>query len=311
MTKPDQLVSMDDVTDLHLLEPEPTSLAAAVRAADAAATAAGVRLREISELDDLDAVYRLYDGIWHPDPTNPPVTIELMRALTKAGNYVTGAYDDRELIGACVGFFGAPAGEALHSHIAGVAATALGRNVGYALKLHQRAWAMTRGVTTIGWTFDPLVSRNAYFNLGKLAADAVEYLPNFYGDMNDRINGSDDTDRLFVHWRLDAPQVAAACAGAAPTFSAQAARARGAVVGLARSEHDTPVPGTLTGDNVLVAIPTDIGALRAANRGRAKQWRVAVREVLVALMADGARVAEFDKSGWYLVTRIPPGEDHR
>src|SRR5699024_8773798 len=106
-----------------------------------------------------------YDRIWRPDPANPPVTTELLRALTKAGNYVTGAYDGAELIGACVGFFGEPAGAALHSHIAGVTGAARGRHVGFALKLHQRAWALRRGVREIAWTFDPLIRRNAYFNL--------------------------------------------------------------------------------------------------------------------------------------------------
>ena len=58
------------------------------------------------------------------------------------------------------------------------------------------------GVSEIAWTFDPLVSRNAYFNLIKLGADAVEYLPNFYGPMLDTINGDDDSDRLLIKWRL-------------------------------------------------------------------------------------------------------------
>ena len=108
----------------------------------AAAASAGVEVRELHELADLDDVYRLYNSIWRPDPKNPPVTTELLRALTKAGNYVGGAYDGDTLIGACVGFFGAPAEVTMHSHVAGVSSAARGRNVGFALKLHQRAWAL-------------------------------------------------------------------------------------------------------------------------------------------------------------------------
>jgi len=33
----------------------------------------------------------------------------------------------------------------------------------------------------IAWTYDPLIRRNAYFNLVKLGARPVEYLRNFYG----------------------------------------------------------------------------------------------------------------------------------
>ena len=79
------------------------------------------------------------------------------------------------------------------------------RNVGYALKLHQRAWALQRGIATITWTFDPLVRRNAYFNLAKLGVRATRYLPNFYGAMQDPINAGDDTDRLLVDWDLASP----------------------------------------------------------------------------------------------------------
>ena len=118
---------------------------AAVRAAESAARAAGVRIRTLTDLAGLDEVYRLYDGIWRPDPSNPPVTTELLRALTKAGNYVGAAFDGPRMVGACMGFFGAPADTALHSHIAGVASAALARSVGIALKRLQRAWAMQRG----------------------------------------------------------------------------------------------------------------------------------------------------------------------
>jgi predicted GNAT superfamily acetyltransferase len=279
--------------------------------ADAAALAAGVEIRELTELDDLDAVYRLFDGIWRPDPKNPPVTTELLRALTKAGNYVAGAFDGRRLVGACVGFFGAPKGEALHSHIAGVSSVAAGRHVGFALKLHQRAWAMARGVSAIAWTFDPLVSRNAYFNLVKLAAEPAEYLPNFYGGMHDGINGADETDRLLVHWRLDAPAVLAACNGTHRFCSAEAELARGAVVALGRSEHGGPVMGTLGGHTVLVAVPKDIEAVRATDPGLAKEWRAVVREVLSTLMDGGARVTGFDRTGWYVVERGPESKENR
>ncbi|MBO0830997.1 MAG: GNAT family N-acetyltransferase [Actinobacteria bacterium] len=279
------------------------SAGAAVQAAEAAARTAGVQVREISELDDLEAVYRLYDRIWRPDPKNPPVTTELLRALTKAGNYVGGAFDGAELLGACVGFFSAPPGMAMHSHVAGVSSGALGRSIGFALKLHQRAWAMQRGVSQIAWTFDPLVSRNAYFNLVKLGATAVEYLPNFYGDMNDGINGAGETDRLLVQWDLTAAGVVAASTGTINPADAGAELNRGAVIALARSDDGKPVAGKLAGDTALVAVPHDIEALRRADPDCAQQWRIAVREVLAAVMAAGGHVAGFDKSGWYVVRR--------
>jgi predicted GNAT superfamily acetyltransferase len=269
----------------------------AAAAADSAAVAAGIEVREIWELAELDAVVRLYGAIWG-NGTNPQVTVELLRALTKAGNYVGGAFMGDRLVGACVGFFHAPSEDALHSHIAGVSREGIGRGIGFALKLHQRAWALRRGVSEVAWTFDPLVSRNAYFNLVKLGARADEYLPNFYGAMTDSINGGDDSDRLLVRWRLADPGVVEACSGRPATT-----QLRGAVVALGRSDTGAPVKGPLDGSTCLVAVPADIEALRVEDPAVARQWRTAVRETLGVLMSDGARITGFDRAGWYVVRR--------
>ncbi len=276
-------------------------------AAERAARAAGVRIRTLTELAEFEAVCRLYAGIWRPDPANPPVTAELLRALSKAGNYVAGAYDDTGLAGASVGFFGAPAHRELHSHIAGVSAAALGRSVGFALKLHQRAWSLHRDVAAITWTYDPLVRRNAYFNVAKLAAVPAEYLPNFYGGMHDGINAGDESDRLLVRWELTAPPVERACAGVPRYCDAERERAAGAVVALGRTEAGEPVRGAGSGATVLVAVPADVEALRLTAPDTARRWRVAVREVLGALLAEGATVTGFDRTGYYVVTRAERG----
>ena len=283
-----------------------TEAAQAVQAADAAALAAAVTVREVTELVELQDVVRLFSAIWGRD-ANPPMTVELLRAFTKAGNYVGGAFDETSegvrMVGACVGFFHAPAEDALHSHIAGVEPGLNGRHVGFALKLHQRAWALRRGVSEIAWTFDPLVSRNAYFNVVKLGAHPDEYLPNFYGTMLDSINGEDDSDRLLVRWRLRSPQVVAACRGHHAPAGVTDELAAGATVGLGVSDHGEPEPGDLDGATVLVAVPRDIGAIRSHDPELAARWRVAVREALEDLIGNGGRIDGFDRSGWYVVRR--------
>jgi predicted GNAT superfamily acetyltransferase len=280
-----------------------TDLDAAVQGADAAARAAGVTVRTLDELPDLAQVVDLFATIWRRSGS-PPLTLELLRALTKAGNYVGGAYADGRLVGACVGFFHAPEEDSLHSHIAGVAPDATGRSVGFALKLHQRAWAIARGVHEVAWTFDPLIARNAWFNLTKLAARATEYLPNFYGPMDDGINGRDESDRLLVRWRLTDPAVVLACAGGGVGAVADDLRAGGAVIALGPDGSGRPVVGRLDGAVSLVAVPPDVARLRGADPEAAARWRLAVREVLTTLLADGAgRIEGFDRSGWYVVRR--------
>ncbi|MFF0520792.1 GNAT family N-acetyltransferase [Actinomadura nitritigenes] len=291
------------MTDLIRDRRESPPVDAACAAAEAAARAAGVGIRPLDRVGELEAVRRLYEHIWRTGENNPPVTADLLRAMTKAGGYVSGAFDDGELVGACFGFFSPPAREALHSHIAGVLAHTQGRNVGFALKLHQRSWAMLRGVREICWTYDPLVRRNAYFNIAKLAADPAEYLANFYGPMDDDINRSDATDRILVRWRLEAPEVEAACDGGPRMTDAGAARAAGAAVALSASAAGGPVVGHADARTVIVGVPRDVEALRVSDPACAAEWRTAVREVLGGLIADGARVRGFDRTGWYVLDR--------
>lgn len=279
-----------------------SSLELAEQAALVAAEGAGVSVRPVGDLDELKSVARLCAEIWQGS-TEPPLTAELLRAMDKVGNYVVGAFDGSDLMGACVGFFGAPAERILHSHIAGVAPESRSHNVGFAIKVHQRAWAMQRDVELIEWTYDPLVARNAHVNVTKLGALPVEYLPNFYGGMHDVINNGDDTDRLLVHWVLDSPAVAAASTGRPCARNVATERARGAVEALGINHQGGPVAGHSGGDIALVAIPTDIERLRVGDPVLAREWRVAVRDSLVGLLADGRRITGFDKAGWYVVER--------
>ena len=281
---------LDDVAD------------AADVAAAALARRSGVRIVDLVDLDALHEVQALFDSIWHPAPDNRPVTVELMRALSKAGNPLAGAYDGAQLVGASVGFFAAPAGTSLHSHVTGVAASAQRRSIGRALKLHQRAWALERGITRISWTFDPLVRRNAWFNLGRLAATPLEYLPDFYGQMGDTINGADQSDRLLTSWALDSDAVIRAVSGDPPTVDLAALRAAGAVAVVSPGPDGGPLvtPSSSAGTR-LVAVPPDVEALRRSDPDLAAAWRLAVREALGA----GARVRGFAREGWYVVDGTP------
>ncbi|MFJ9776906.1 GNAT family N-acetyltransferase [Kitasatospora sp. NPDC101157] len=252
-------------------------------------------VRELHEIDDLEAIDRLYAGIWGTEDGGSPVSIEVMRALAHAGNYVAAAYEDTRMVGASIAFFAAPAGTTLHSHITGAAA---GRGIGLALKLHQRRWAQDRGLQQITWTYDPLIRRNAYFNLVKLGARPEEYLPSFYGAMGDAINAGDESDRVLACWHLDAPAVEAAARGEHTPTSLPAGTAH------ALRDHDGH-PEVLTTDatTLLIDLPDDIETLRRKDPGAARAWRQAVRHTLGTLLADGARVTGFHDRRSYIVQR--------
>jgi predicted GNAT superfamily acetyltransferase len=267
--------------------PFPGSLPADT-AASRAAEAAGVEVRLLDDTG-FEEVDRLFGSIWG---TSKPMSSELMRALAHSGSYVAGAYDGDRIAGGCVAFFGAPDSRTMHSHIAGVAAPARGRNVGYALKMHQHAWALRKQVRSITWTFDPLVRRNAYFNIAKLGAVPTAYLPNFYGAMTDGINAGQDSDRLLMTWAV-APRTTIGRAEADP--------ADGRVL-LDEDVSGGPVRKTgQNGSRLLVRVPQDIEDLRRRDPATARAWRSAVRDLLGALLNDGARVSGFSRSGFYVI----------
>ena len=262
----------------------------ATNAAVAAAAAAGVVIRELHQPGHLLAVQRLFEQVWRPaegDP--PPVTVSLLRALAHAGSYVVGAFAGTRMVGASAAFFSAPPDPALHSHITGVAPGGQHRGIGFALKVHQRAWALARGVPVIVWTFDPLVARNAWFNLAKLGALPTAYLEDFYGPMTDAINAGMASDRLLLTWRLDDPAVAAACAGR-PRQPAPARAAGGAEVAVAVGTDLEPVTRETGAPVVTVAVPPDLEAL---GPGRRRAWRAEVRRALGGRLAAGAAVTGF------------------
>ncbi|SFD02019.1 Predicted acetyltransferase, GNAT superfamily [Nocardioides terrae] len=248
---------------------------------ESAATASRVVVRELGDLGELREAAAVLGRIWGV-PENPPMSAELLRALGKAESYVAAAFDgaggDAAMVGVCVGFHSTPAARAMHSHIAGVTTAMAGRHVGFALKLHQRAWCLDRGIELMEWTYDPLVARNAYFNLAKLGAHVAEYLPDFYGTMDDGINRDDETDRILVHWDLASASVVAASAG--------------------RTVRPVVPSGAAAS---WVQVPRDIEALRLTDPEQARGWRTKVRDQLLSALAAGGSVAGFDKEQGYLV----------
>lgn len=275
--------------------------------ADEAARRSGVTVRSLDTLADLQGMITLFNEIWRPDGSNPLMTLENSRAMSHSGNYLAGAFDGGRIVGATVGFFAAPPGVGLHSHIAGVTSDMRGRSVGFALKLHQRAWALQRELSEITWTFDPLVRRNAFFNLVKLGARPREYLIDFYGDIEDAINAGQGSDRLLLAWTLADPGVVATCAGQRTQADVDGLLAAGAVAALEETEaggpQAAPAMARDRASTLLVRVPPDIESLRHTDPGLAKQWRLAVRDVLGELLEEGARVTGFSRSGHYVVER--------
>jgi len=233
-----------------------------------------VDIRPVTEPDDLARVVTLFNQVW--GSITPLVGVELLRAIEHAGGYVAAAFHHDQVVGGSLAFLARHDGDAaLHSHVTGVLPGVRHTGLGRAMKLNQRAWAAERDLRWITWTFDPLVRRNAWFNLGVLGARAHEYLVDFYGPIDDTINGRDASDRLLVAWPTSGPLPGddEGGGGAAPTE-----------------------PGTLT-----IPTPDDIVVLRRTDPAAAKGWRMRLRHELGDRLADGAKILGFTRAGDYVV----------
>ncbi|WP_146070294.1 hypothetical protein [Arthrobacter sp. GMC3] len=272
-------------------------------AAEEAANRSGVRIRPLTSIGDMRECVELINAIWRPTDESSIMNVEVLQALAGTETYICGAFAGELMLGVCVGMWGKPSALSLHSHIAGVTDSARGRDVGFALKLHQRAWALERGITTITWTFDPLVSRNAHFNLSKLGGIARVYHVNHYGTILDDLNGNDESDRLKLEWVLESPR---AISRAALEKGNRTLAPSESVV--SRGPLGQPSVHASSAAHVTVAVPTDIEALRHSDPSLASEWRLVVRQVLGTLLLDGGQVEDFDqRAGAYIVSKGPTG----
>ena len=167
-------------------------------------------VRACEGLEEFRACVRLEREIWgEADLEIVPDTVFVVAEHT--GGQILGAFDGFRLVGFTLALPGLRNGAAyLHSHMTGVATGYRDRGVGRMLKLFQREEALGRGIRLIEWTFDPLETRNAHFNLNRLGAIARQYLPNLYGVTTSPLHRGMPTDRLVAEWILDSPRVIAA-----------------------------------------------------------------------------------------------------
>lgn len=273
----------------------------------AAARAAELDVAEVHDVESLHEMSALFDEVWSVAGDVPLIAPNTLKALAHSGSYVAGARSGGTLVGALVGFLGRHRGAPqVHSHILGVTPRAQGRAIGFALKLHQRAWALERDIATVTWTFDPLVRRNAYFNLAKLGATITEYYEDFYGAMNDGINAGDESDRVLVEWDLASAEVADAAEGRRHEPSIDEVRANGGAVVLAAGTDGEPVVESIeAAESLVLQLPEDIVAVRERDPRAAAVWRRGLRATLGAAVRQGYVADGMTRSGWYVLRKRP------
>lgn len=259
-------------------------------------------VRALNSLDEMRRLADLFAEVWGR-AGEPPINSDILRALAHSGNYVSAAFDGHRMIGGLVGWLGGdpPHELHMHSHILGVLPGVEARGLGFELKQDQRRWCLARDVRVIEWTTDPLVRRNAYFNLTKLGAEAPRYLADFYGEMRDGINVGDESDRLLIRWRLDSPQAQQAAAGKPRQLDVETLRCWKSDAIVSVGPGGAPVVTASSSRVLLCQVPDDIVALRQSKPDLAHEWRRAIRGALADALDHGYVITGATRSGWYVL----------
>ena len=254
--------------------------------------------------EDMTLVEDLQRAVWHGSETDV-VPAHMLITAAHNGGVVIGALVSNTLIGFVFGFPGlefVPDGpRPKHcSHMMGVHPAYRDSGVGFALKRAQ--WQMVRhqGLDHITWTYDPLLSRNAYLNLTKLGAVCNTYRHSEYGEMRDGLNAGLPSDRFQVDWWINTRRVERRLGKRArkplkldhfsqadlePLYSLRAQAG-----GWARPPgHASPPEGKLA----LAEIPSEFEALKTADFALARDWRFFTREVFETAFAEGYIATDF------------------
>ena len=175
--------------------------------------AKGITIRRFATADEMQVCVGLQQEVWGFSDVEI-VPHRMFVVALRAGGQVLGAFDGERAIGFLLGFAAQRNGKLyIHSHMAAVLPEYQNRSVGRRLKLAQREDALNRGIDLIEWTFDPLQTRNAHFNIARLGAIVREYLPNVYGCTSSPLHHGLPTDRLVAQWWIRESRVQQIIAG--------------------------------------------------------------------------------------------------
>jgi len=253
-------------------------------------------LRHFTTLEDYDACMALQDDTWgHGFSERVPGAI--LRVTQKIGGVAAGAFDDTgRLVGFVFGMTGIRDGALVHwSDMLAVRAEARGSGVAAALKHFQRHAVQPLGVPLMIWTADPLVARNAHFNINHLGAMPAGYVENMYGaNTGSVLHGAMPTDRAVYHWALDHVDTFTKRSGVPDDGDA------GLPSAIAFEPDGTPVAvSTSDAPQVRIPLPVDLIEVQASDPERALAWRIAVRAAFMTRL-----------DGRYIVTRFVRNQAH-
>jgi predicted GNAT superfamily acetyltransferase len=273
-----------------------------------------VDLRLMEKPEEMHLVEELQRQVWAGNETEV-APAHVLLAGAHNGGLLVGAFaqgdnpGEERLVGFVFGFPGlifTPDGpQPKHcSHMMGVHPDYRDHGLGFALKRAQWQIVRSQGLDLITWTYDPLLSRNAYLNIAKLGAVCNTYRRDEYGELRDEMNRGMSSDRFQVDWWVNSARVnrrlsrrpraqldyAQYAAGGAPVINPAAQSSGGwpAPVEL----DPTSLPPPESAPLLMLEIPSDFLALKAADFPLAVAWRKHTRLLFEHLFQQGYLVTD-------------------
>lgn len=273
---------------------------AGITAADATPSDDGFEIRPLRSRAELEACAALQRHTWG-EAFSELVPPSLLIATQRAGGVAAGAFDPQgTLVGFVYGIPGIEDGLPIHwSDMLAVRDDLRDRHLGERLKRWQRLDVLRRGVRRMYWSFDPLESRNAYFNLRRLGARVREYHRDMYGETDSPLHAGIGTDRLIPVWELDSPRVIRRLAGEDRPPTPADVQDVPLVNPPTAAAFPPPAEPDLDIDapRVRIAIPANIQLLKEAAPDLARAWRETTRAALQNYFRRGYVAEELTRHG--------------
>ncbi len=246
-----------------------------------------IEVRRLKDPEEYRMVTEAEVSVWGILDYSSVVAHHVLIAADRRGGLVLGAFekDTGRIVGFVFGFPAiSPEGRLYHySHMTGVVPEYRYKGLGYILKLMQREFVINQGLDLIAWTYDPLQSPNAKFNIGKLGVIVRKFYINYYGELRDSINIGMPTDRFEAEWWVKSKLVEDKLKGLLrPPTVDTLTKLGGEIVTNVEFSNNLPILTNYDLDStsklILIEIPEDLSRLRG-NNDLLLNWRLGLREV--------------------------------
>ena len=267
-----------------------------------------ITIRTLHSPDEMAYAVELQKVYWGENMADL-VPHHMLMSLARYGGHLHAAFDGDAMVGLLIGFLGA---EIRPGHPSDATSTLYvmskrmvvlpqyrGRKIGEKLKQEQRQFALQHNIQLVLWTFDPLLSRNAYLNLHKLGAVVQHYEVDYFGQDTD--NPVLSADRVQANWWVKHPRLShrpSLNIGQIPIVN-----------GVSMTEEGLLVPHEFRpdqGDILRLEIPIEIVPLERIDPHLGRRWCDYVRHAFTELLSRGYIAIDFQRIEnrvFYIFTR--------